>query len=145
MRGDSTDSIEGGSLTLEDLKQKMAEFAKERDWDRFHSPRNLLLALVETKPRNPSVYLLLLLFFTSDFFFSAPFHFHSKEHNPITPKIVYVCLYLSLSTCLLCFCVVKLHHFLSVLNMTILNCFFRHPFVIFEERSNPNIPNGFLD
>ncbi|XP_035547530.1 dCTP pyrophosphatase 1-like isoform X3 [Juglans regia] len=24
----------------------MAEFAKERDWDQFHSPRNLLLALV---------------------------------------------------------------------------------------------------
>ncbi|KAI5675813.1 hypothetical protein M9H77_06763 [Catharanthus roseus] len=28
--------------TLENLKQKMANFAKERDWDRFHSPRNLL-------------------------------------------------------------------------------------------------------
>ncbi|PKI43611.1 hypothetical protein CRG98_035987 [Punica granatum] len=24
----------------------MADFAKERDWDQFHSPRNLLLALV---------------------------------------------------------------------------------------------------
>ncbi|OMO55672.1 NTP pyrophosphohydrolase MazG, putative catalytic core [Corchorus capsularis] len=24
----------------------MANFAKERDWDQFHSPRNLLLALV---------------------------------------------------------------------------------------------------
>ncbi|KAL2506366.1 NTP Pyrophosphohydrolase MazG-related [Abeliophyllum distichum] len=35
-----------GGLTLEELKEKMANFAKERDWDQFHSPRNLLLALV---------------------------------------------------------------------------------------------------
>uniref|UniRef100_A0A2N9IKI2 dCTP pyrophosphatase 1 n=1 Tax=Fagus sylvatica TaxID=28930 RepID=A0A2N9IKI2_FAGSY len=35
-----------GGVTLEDLKERMAEFAKERDWDQFHSPRNLLLALV---------------------------------------------------------------------------------------------------
>ncbi|KAL4201156.1 hypothetical protein AMTRI_Chr02g257160 [Amborella trichopoda] len=34
------------SVTLEVLKGKMADFAKERDWDQFHSPRNLLLALV---------------------------------------------------------------------------------------------------
>ncbi|KAH7682991.1 dCTP diphosphatase protein [Dioscorea alata] len=34
------------SVTLVDLKRKMAEFARERDWDQFHSPRNLLLALV---------------------------------------------------------------------------------------------------
>ncbi|KAL4323444.1 hypothetical protein GQ457_11G003930 [Hibiscus cannabinus] len=34
------------SVSLDLLKQKMADFAKERDWDRFHSPRNLLLALV---------------------------------------------------------------------------------------------------
>jgi len=33
-------------VSLEDLKKKMADFAKERDWDQFHSPRNLLLALV---------------------------------------------------------------------------------------------------
>ncbi|KAL5562199.1 hypothetical protein UlMin_031946 [Ulmus minor] len=37
---------EDESVTLDLLKNKMAEFAKERDWDRFHSPRNLLLALV---------------------------------------------------------------------------------------------------
>ncbi|KAJ4847962.1 hypothetical protein Tsubulata_012176 [Turnera subulata] len=36
----------GESVTLDLLKHKMAEFAKERDWDQFHSPRNLLLALV---------------------------------------------------------------------------------------------------
>ncbi|KAJ8449695.1 hypothetical protein Cgig2_001351 [Carnegiea gigantea] len=34
------------SVSLDDLKAKMAEFAKERDWDQFHTPRNLLLALV---------------------------------------------------------------------------------------------------
>ncbi|KAE8668759.1 embryonic stem cell-specific 5-hydroxymethylcytosine-binding protein-like isoform X1 [Hibiscus syriacus] len=34
------------SVTLDLLKQKMDSFAKERDWDQFHSPRNLLLALV---------------------------------------------------------------------------------------------------
>ncbi|KVI08235.1 dCTP pyrophosphatase 1-like [Cynara cardunculus var. scolymus] len=33
-------------VSLLELKKKMADFAKERDWDRFHSPRNLLLALV---------------------------------------------------------------------------------------------------
>ncbi|KAB1224142.1 dCTP pyrophosphatase 1 [Morella rubra] len=34
------------SVTLELLKKKMTEFAKERNWEQFHSPRNLLLALV---------------------------------------------------------------------------------------------------
>ncbi|KAK7339068.1 hypothetical protein VNO77_19711 [Canavalia gladiata] len=33
-------------VTLDLLKQLMAQFAKERDWEPFHSPRNLLLALV---------------------------------------------------------------------------------------------------
>ncbi|KAA8527873.1 hypothetical protein F0562_035258 [Nyssa sinensis] len=41
-----TEVSEGGGVTLDDLKKKMADFAKERDWDQFHSPRNLLLALV---------------------------------------------------------------------------------------------------
>ncbi|KAI3854105.1 hypothetical protein MKX03_008870 [Papaver bracteatum] len=36
----------GGSVSLEDLRQKMVDFAKERDWEKYHSPRNLLLALV---------------------------------------------------------------------------------------------------
>ena len=31
---------------LEDIRREVAEFARERDWDQFHSPRNLLLALV---------------------------------------------------------------------------------------------------
>ncbi|XP_043710688.1 dCTP pyrophosphatase 1-like [Telopea speciosissima] len=37
---------EGEGVSLEELKKKMADFARERDWDQFHSPRNLLLALV---------------------------------------------------------------------------------------------------
>uniref|UniRef100_A0A6S8LDB8 dCTP pyrophosphatase 1 n=1 Tax=Dunaliella tertiolecta TaxID=3047 RepID=A0A6S8LDB8_DUNTE len=28
------------------LRQDLAEFARERDWEQFHSPRNLLLALM---------------------------------------------------------------------------------------------------
>ncbi|EEF29320.1 dCTP pyrophosphatase 1 [Ricinus communis] len=40
-------SSEGGEIvSLDLLKKKMADFSKERDWDQFHSPRNLLLALV---------------------------------------------------------------------------------------------------
>lgn len=35
-------------VSLTDLKKRMADFAKERDWDQFHSPRNLLLALVKS-------------------------------------------------------------------------------------------------
>ena len=31
---------------LEDIRRDVAQFANERDWDQFHSPRNLLLALV---------------------------------------------------------------------------------------------------
>jgi dCTP diphosphatase len=32
-------------LDTKRLEKKLAEFARERDWDRFHTPRNLLLAL----------------------------------------------------------------------------------------------------
>lgn len=35
-----------GCVTLDLLTKKMDDFSKERDWERFHSPRNLLLALV---------------------------------------------------------------------------------------------------
>lgn len=34
------------SVTIEELRKRQAEFAAERDWEKFHSPRNLLLALV---------------------------------------------------------------------------------------------------
>lgn len=37
-------------VTLESLRKKMADFARERDWEPFHSPRNLLLALVFPAP-----------------------------------------------------------------------------------------------
>jgi NTP pyrophosphatase (non-canonical NTP hydrolase) len=31
---------------LEDIRQEVARFAAERDWDQFHTTRNLLLAVV---------------------------------------------------------------------------------------------------
>lgn len=31
--------------TLDDLAARLAEFARERDWDQFHSPKNLAMAL----------------------------------------------------------------------------------------------------
>lgn len=34
------------SRDFEDLRKEVAQFAEERDWNQFHSPRNLLLALV---------------------------------------------------------------------------------------------------
>ncbi|XP_014516189.1 dCTP pyrophosphatase 1-like [Vigna radiata var. radiata] len=37
---------EKAGVSLDQLKEIMSEFAKERDWEQFHSPRNLLLALV---------------------------------------------------------------------------------------------------
>lgn len=30
---------------FEDLRQRLADFAAERDWDQFHSPKNLAMAL----------------------------------------------------------------------------------------------------
>ncbi|KAL3813023.1 hypothetical protein ACJIZ3_014291 [Penstemon smallii] len=33
-------------VSLEDLRDKLAEFARVRGWEQYHSPRNLLLALV---------------------------------------------------------------------------------------------------
>ena len=34
------------AVSLEELRKRMADFARERDWEQFHFPRNLLLALV---------------------------------------------------------------------------------------------------
>ncbi len=31
---------------LEELKLKLREFARERDWEKFHSPKNLSMALI---------------------------------------------------------------------------------------------------
>jgi len=33
-------------VNLEVLRNEIAQFAKDRDWDRFHSVRNLVLAMV---------------------------------------------------------------------------------------------------
>jgi dCTP diphosphatase len=32
-------------ITLEDLRAKLADFAAERDWDQFHNPKNLAMAV----------------------------------------------------------------------------------------------------
>ena len=32
--------------SLNKLKQRLADFAKQRDWDQFHSPKNLSMALI---------------------------------------------------------------------------------------------------
>lgn len=32
--------------SLEDLRSQLADFAEEREWDQFHAPRNLLLAMM---------------------------------------------------------------------------------------------------
>lgn len=34
------------TTTLDDITQQLREFAAERDWDPFHSPKNLAMALV---------------------------------------------------------------------------------------------------
>jgi hypothetical protein len=36
----------GQHITLEQLRNEQAIFAREREWDQFHTPRNLALALV---------------------------------------------------------------------------------------------------
>ncbi|KAJ6890426.1 dCTP pyrophosphatase 1 [Populus alba x Populus x berolinensis] len=33
-------------INLKDLAKKLKEFAKARDWEKYRSPRNLLLAMV---------------------------------------------------------------------------------------------------
>ena len=37
---------DNNSLNLIEIRDKLRKFAAERDWDQFHTPRNLLLALV---------------------------------------------------------------------------------------------------
>ncbi|XP_066318438.1 uncharacterized protein [Miscanthus floridulus] len=38
--------VRTAAVSLETLRKRMADFATERDWELFHSPRNLPLALV---------------------------------------------------------------------------------------------------
>ncbi|CAL5028178.1 unnamed protein product [Urochloa decumbens] len=45
-KGAGESAAAAAGVTLEELRKRMADFAKERDWDQFHSPRNLLLAMV---------------------------------------------------------------------------------------------------
>ncbi|XP_021768956.1 dCTP pyrophosphatase 1-like isoform X1 [Chenopodium quinoa] len=33
-------------ISLKDISKKLEEFAQARDWEKYHSPRNLLLAMV---------------------------------------------------------------------------------------------------
>ncbi|RLN08592.1 dCTP pyrophosphatase 1 [Panicum miliaceum] len=44
--GTATEAAPAAAVSLEALRKRMADFARERDWEQFHSPRNLLLALV---------------------------------------------------------------------------------------------------
>lgn len=37
---------EGTDLTLREVREQMRRFTAEREWDKFHTPRNLMLALV---------------------------------------------------------------------------------------------------
>ncbi|WP_328665362.1 nucleotide pyrophosphohydrolase [Streptomyces sp. NBC_00322] len=33
-------------MTIRDLQQTLAQFARERDWEQFHTPKNLVMALL---------------------------------------------------------------------------------------------------
>ncbi|KAL6183048.1 PREDICTED: dCTP pyrophosphatase 1-like [Fragaria vesca subsp. vesca] len=37
---------ENKDVSLQELRDRLAEFSRVRDWEQYHSPRNLLLALV---------------------------------------------------------------------------------------------------
>jgi dCTP diphosphatase len=39
-------------ISLKELSRRLQDFADERDWEQYHSPRNLLLAMV----RNITLY-----------------------------------------------------------------------------------------
>jgi dCTP diphosphatase len=38
-------SPKGAQDTIDDLRDKLRQFADERDWDQFHTPKNLAMAL----------------------------------------------------------------------------------------------------
>ena len=48
--GDATPAVHASfqfsPLSLEPVRQQLAQFANDRDWNQFHTPRNLLLAMV---------------------------------------------------------------------------------------------------
>ncbi|MER5382241.1 nucleotide pyrophosphohydrolase [Streptomyces sp. NPDC056341] len=33
-------------MTIRELQEELAQFARERDWEQFHTPKNLVMALV---------------------------------------------------------------------------------------------------
>jgi len=33
------------TMNIKEIQEKLAKFAEERDWDQFHSPKNLVMAL----------------------------------------------------------------------------------------------------
>lgn len=37
--------MKDNTLTIQQLKNKVEEFVKERDWEQFHSPKNLSMAI----------------------------------------------------------------------------------------------------
>lgn len=46
MEGDKERKQEPVDVSLKELNEKLAEFTRERGWEKFHNPRNLLLAMV---------------------------------------------------------------------------------------------------
>lgn len=38
--------VDVSEITLEQLKRQLRQFAIDRDWDQFHSPKNLSMALI---------------------------------------------------------------------------------------------------
>lgn len=45
---DQSKEVAAGDVSLKELSRRLNDFAKERDWEQYHSPRNLLLAMVCT-------------------------------------------------------------------------------------------------
>ncbi|MCC7412678.1 MAG: nucleotide pyrophosphohydrolase [Gammaproteobacteria bacterium] len=46
MTGPGSDTRSAPAATLESLRIRLAAFAQARDWDQFHSPKNLAMALI---------------------------------------------------------------------------------------------------
>ena len=48
VRGMARETVSGGRPrdSLEQLRARLARFAAERDWEQFHSPKNLSMALI---------------------------------------------------------------------------------------------------
>lgn len=42
-------------VSLQELRDRLAEFARVRGWEQYHSPRNLLLALVINQKKKKEI------------------------------------------------------------------------------------------